>query len=50
MTTAHKRKLKEAKDAINGVFSDTSVPRSKTRESLQDLRDEIGELLDLLNE
>lgn len=37
-----------AKAAINAVFSDTSVSREETRESLRDLRDEIDILLDAL--
>lgn len=34
-----------AKDALTKVFSDQSVGRSTTRESLRDLRDEINTML-----
>ena len=39
-----------AKAAIECVFSDTSVPRETTRESLEELRDQINEYFDNLDE
>jgi ABC-type transporter MlaC component len=41
-------KLEFAKQAINDLFSDTKAPRSQTREDLEELREEIETLLDLL--
>ena len=38
---SHSKLVQQAKDAINKVFSDTSVPRSKTEESLEELMEEI---------
>lgn len=40
--------FEEAQEAINRLFSDTSVPRSTTRSLLIDLRDEIDVILDAL--
>lgn len=37
----HNELVKEAKEAIEAVFSDTTVPTSKTRESLEELACEI---------
>ena len=46
----HKDLVQLAKDAINNVFSDTSVSRSQTRESLEELRDDIEINLQVLEE
>jgi len=48
MSRNHEDLCKEAKDAVNKVFSDQSVSRSETKSSLQDIRDEIDVLLDTL--
>lgn len=37
----NKRLLKEALDAINKVFSDTSVSQETTMDTLRELRDDI---------
>ena len=37
----HSEKLEAAKNAIDALFGDTSVPRSTTRTSLQELASEI---------
>lgn len=37
----HMQLMENAKIAIDKVFGDTSVPQSTTRESLEELRDEI---------
>ena len=42
------RKLREAKDAIDRVFSDRSRPVAETRSALVDLRDHIDFSLDAL--
>lgn len=44
----HNRFVERATDAINNVFSDTSVTKSQTKRSLTDLRNEINELLEQL--
>ena len=44
----HEELLKRAKEAINGVFSDTSVSKEQAAESLQQLIDEIDILLEAL--
>lgn len=41
ITMSHSKLVEAAKVAINKVFSDTSVPRSKTEESLGELMEEI---------
>lgn len=38
---AHTWKIQRAKDAIDDVFSDTHVSRQNTKESLEELKDEI---------
>jgi hypothetical protein len=40
--------LQKTKDALTALFSDTSVSRSKARENLRDVRDEIDVMLDTL--
>ena len=45
----HARLVRAAKAAINEVFSDRSVEQSRTRESLEELRDEIDSLLETLH-
>jgi hypothetical protein len=40
--------LKAAKDALNNLFSDTSVDKEVCRENLGELRDEIDSLLESL--
>lgn len=42
--------LDAAKEAINAVFADTTVPQSVTRERLVDLQDEIEVLFDTLED
>jgi hypothetical protein len=44
----HDDLVEEAKEAINKVFSDKSVPVSTTREDLKDLIDEIEIMLDTI--
>jgi|GEM_PF-5767713 hypothetical protein len=44
----HIELVETAKEAIQKVFSDTSVPQSDTRASLEELRDYLDELLDTL--
>lgn len=46
----HEELLRAAKDAINALFSDTSVPQSTTRASLEELQDEIESALDSLED
>ena len=46
----HDRKVQAAREAINDLFSDTSVPQETTRESLETLQAEIEELLETLPE
>ncbi len=35
--SAHDQKIKEAKDAIQRLYTDTSVSQSQTKESLEEL-------------
>jgi len=42
--------VKEAKDAIDAVFSDTSVPSEVTLERLQELEEEISTCKEALKE
>lgn len=44
----HEKLCEAALEAVTKVFSDNSVGRSTTRESLKNLRDEIDILLDTL--
>jgi flagellar basal body-associated protein FliL len=44
----HDEMVAAAREAINEVFSETSVPVVTTAESLQSLRDEITDMLDSL--
>ena len=44
----HKEKVEAAIEAIKAVFSDTDVPQSATRESLEELQGEIEIMLDTL--
>jgi hypothetical protein len=44
----HEELLEAAKKAADAVFGDTSVPRSKTKESLNDLASHIQDQLDTL--
>jgi len=44
----HEDLVELAKAAITKVFSDQSVDRSTTRESLRDLRDDIDTMLETL--
>jgi hypothetical protein len=46
--TNHDKLVEEAKQAINNVFSDMSVCRAQTTESLKDLIDDIEIMLDAL--
>jgi hypothetical protein len=46
---SHSSLVQNAEDAINEVFSDSSVERSETRESLESLREVIDDLLATLN-
>jgi hypothetical protein len=39
----------DALDGITKMFSDTTVPRGKTKENLEALRDEIDTMLDVLS-
>lgn len=45
---SHDDLVEQAKDAINKVFGDTSVPRDQTRESLREIAGEIDIMLDTL--
>jgi hypothetical protein len=47
-TALHDRLYERAKEAISELYSDKSVSRAKTRESLKALRDEIGLLIETL--
>lgn len=47
---SHSKLVQQAKDAINKVFSDTSVPRSQTEESLNELIDEIDGMVATLDD
>lgn len=44
----HDELVKAAKAAIQEVFSDTTVGREQTRESVEELQEEIRSLLDTL--
>ena len=46
----HEKLVTEASDAINKVFGDTTVDRGTTRGSLEELADQIGTILDAMNE
>jgi len=46
MGQKHDALYKEAKAAIDRLFGDTSVPPSRTRESLEALREEISSLIE----
>jgi predicted nucleotidyltransferase len=48
MMTRHEDLVKEAKEAIDRVFSDTSVPASQTREDMEELASDIDIMLDSL--
>ena len=41
-------KKERVMDALNELFSDTLVPHTQTRDDLNEVRDEIGEMLDSL--
>lgn len=45
----HDELLEEAKEAVNRVFNDKSVPQSTTRESLEALDGEIEIMLESLD-
>jgi len=42
--------LEQAKTAVNTLFSDTSVSREITRGELEELRDDLDNMLDSLEE
>ena len=46
----HIELVKQAEAAIDKVFNDKSVGQNTTRESLEELRDEINALLDSLED
>lgn len=46
----HDELLEQAKAALNAVFGDRSVGPETTRDSLLELREEIGSMLDALDE
>ena len=46
----HEELVQAAKDAINAVFSDTTVPQSTTMESLEELEAEIEVSIQALRE
>jgi hypothetical protein len=46
----HADRVQAAKDAINAVFSDTSVPQETTLESLRELRDELDIVVDCVEQ
>lgn len=46
----HAQLLNDAKDAINRLVEDTSVPGSQTINDLQHLKDEIDSILDSLED
>jgi hypothetical protein len=50
VTATHQIKLKAAKAAINAVAGDTSVSHDETRESLDQLQQEIDEWRQLLED
>ena len=45
----HENLVDAAKEAIQNLFGDTSVPQSTTRESLKDLIDEIKMMIETLD-
>lgn len=45
MGQKHKDLLAAAKKAVNDLFSDTSVDSDETKESLDEVREEVNELL-----
>ena len=47
-TALHDRLYERAKEAIDELYSDKSVSRAKTRQSLKALRDEIDLLIETL--
>lgn len=46
----HDELLEEAKEAASKLFGDSSVSRSKTKESLNDLMSHIQDMLDTLRD
>jgi len=46
--STHETLVEQAKAAITRVFSDTSVSKAKTRESMRDLRDHAGDYVELV--
>lgn len=46
--SAHDNLKKTALAAVRDIFHDTSVPKDKTRETLEEVRTEIDELLSTL--
>ena len=48
MSDDHDKLVEQAREALIAVFSDTSVSKSTTRESLEELSDEIEALLEAL--
>ena len=44
----HESLYKAVMDAINELYSDTSVPQSKTKEDLESIQGEINTMLDAL--
>jgi hypothetical protein len=44
----HEEKVEAALEAVRAVFSDTDVPQTTTRESLEELQGEIETMLDTL--
>lgn len=46
----HDELIKEAKEAIRAVFSDTSVSKAETRCTLKDLIEEIEIMIDSLKD
>lgn len=49
MSKANKKLLLAATEAIDALFSDTSVSRDTCRENLDELREDIGQKLSCLN-
>lgn len=47
---SHLQKLADAKTAIDKVFADTSTSKEVTRESLEELKEHIEELLETLDD
>ncbi len=47
---SHASKMAAAKDAISQVFSDTTVSQVQTRESLEELLEDIQDRLRLLHD